>query len=72
MKDDAPVTATIKTERPAAAPFNGMACTIVRKVEAGDVSFYNQPPQVVVLVDGRELQFFADEVIPDEKAKEST
>lgn len=56
---------TIKSDRPAAALYNGQVVQIVRKVRPPDVAFKSETPQVVVLLDGRELYFYANEVVSD-------
>lgn len=62
--------ATIKTDRAAAQPWNGAKCKVLRKVEKGDRAWHPDMPQVVVDIDGREVYFFAKEVIED-KPKEA-
>ena len=63
MKD-----AVIKTERAAAAAYNGMACEFLREVEESDAAFTEKRPQIVVLIDGREVYFYGDEVVPVKKS----
>lgn len=60
----------IKSERPGAMPFNGVACLVLRDItEADGPAFNDKTPQVLALVDGREHYFYADEVeIGDEAA----
>lgn len=59
----------IKSDRPACAPYLDRPAKFLREVEAGDPAFSGNPPQVVVEIDGREVYFFADEVIRDDKEK---
>lgn len=55
----------IATDRPAAAEFNGMACTVLRAVtEADGPAFNDKTPQIICLVDGREVYFYDHEVRP--------
>lgn len=59
----------IKSERPAAAIYNGCACTVLREITPDDGPvFTDKNPQVLCLVDDREVYFYADEVVDDEEA----
>lgn len=60
--------AKIKTDRPGGAAYDGMACTIVREVKDGDPAYNAKTPQVVVLIDGKEVYFYANEVAPEKPA----
>lgn len=59
----------IKSDRPACAPYLDRPAKFLREVAEGDPAFSGNPPQVVVEIDGREVYFFADEVIRDDKEK---
>jgi hypothetical protein len=72
MTDPVINDATIKTDRPVAAKYNGVACKVLRKVELPDVAFISKTPQVVVLIDGKELYFFTSEVIMNKDAAPAT
>jgi len=60
--------ATIKTEREAAKAFNGRKAKLVRIVVPSDPSFNekNGEKQVIVEIDGQEVQFYAAEVVLDD------
>lgn len=63
------MSTVIKSDRPAAQAYLNRPAKFLREVAEGDPAFNGNAPQVVVLIDGKEIYFFADEVIRDDAEK---